>query len=279
MKKYVVSDLHGEGLVYETIISYLESIHPKKDFKLYVLGDLIDRGKNSADMLLDIYDKVRTESFPVEFLAGNHELMMYQTFEERKKGIYSEAHKLWLDYNDGKVTDDALEQKLQSKEKILEIVDFISNLKVCEKLEETLEGKQVVLVHAACPMDVDRVSELRLKDLDERNEYYVWARKEDSFIPFRCRIGNKDYFSIVGHTPNHSTSGFEYHNDENYLNIDGSPHIPLIQINNEFLRILTFNLKGNVILGNYYSKGDILPFSKSELEMEKRKVKKLGERK
>lgn len=278
MKKYVVSDLHGDGLVYATIISYLESIHPKRDFKLYVNGDLIDRGENSADMLLDVYDKMTSQDYPIELLAGNHELMMWNAFEERRKEISGENVKLWLHNNEGKITDEVLEKRLRTKEKILEVVDFISNLRVCETLEEKIGGKEVLLVHASCPSEVEKTKKLKLKDLDEYS-YYVWARKNDPMIPFRCRIGNNDYFSIVGHTPNHSMNGFEYHKDENYFNIDGGLRTPLVQINDEFLRVLTFHQNGNVIAGNYFSKGEILPFSKSELEMEKKKVKKIGERK
>ena len=280
MKKYVVSDLHGDGLIYATIISYLENVHPREDFKLYVNGDVIDRGENSADILLDIYDKMSSESYPIELLAGNHELMMWQAFQERRNGVYGDNCKLWLEYNEGKITDELLQSRLQSKDKILEVVDFISNLKVCEPLKEKMSGKQIVLVHASCPLDVEKDKELRLTDLNIGNEYLEWAREQDPFIPFRCRIGNKDYFSIVGHTPNHSLNGFEFHKEDNYFNIDGGIfRTPLVQVNDEFLRIITLNNKGQVVSGNYFSKGEILPFSKSELEMEKKKVKKIGERK
>ena len=53
------------------------------------------------------------------------------------------------------------------------------------------------------------------------NEYYVWAREDDSLFPFKCRIGNNAYFSIVGHTPNNKRFGYFYNSKENYLNIDG----------------------------------------------------------
>lgn len=288
MKKYVVSDLHGSGLVYTTIISYLLYNHPDLDFKLYINGDLIDRGESSASMLLDVYEKLKTNSYPIEYLAGNHELMMMETFQGRQKGKVS-SHQEWYD-NGGEITDKALERAVQTKDNLLEIVDFISNLKICQPLEEKMSGKEMVLVHAACPLDVEKVKDKRLKDIDDNSYFYLWAREYDPSLPFRCRIGNPDYFTITGHTPNENKEGFSYHKKENYLNIDGGSsiyhagfkkidHIPLVQINNEFLRIIVFNHKGKIINGYYFDKNDILPFSKWEVEDEKGKVKKIGEKK
>ncbi len=282
MKKYVVGDLHGATSVYQTIMSYLEEVRKEEDLILYIDGDLIDRGPGSTDMLLDVYDKIKNKTFPIEYLAGNHELMMMETFQGRVKGIVN-SERQWY-RNGGKITDDGLVERLKTKEKILEVVDFIEDRKLYEELEERLQGKRIALVHAECPYDVEKNKNKRLKDIDDISYFYLWAREEDPNLPFRCRIGHKDYFSIVGHTPNCQPSGFQYNKRENYLNIDGGcsmyvcgytevNHVPLVEINDDYLKILTFNHQGELIEGNWFEK-EAIPFSEEELKKEKVYVKK-----
>ena len=54
MRKFIVSDLHGNGEVYDSIISYLENISLIDKVELYINGDLIDRGIDSMRMLEDV---------------------------------------------------------------------------------------------------------------------------------------------------------------------------------------------------------------------------------
>ena len=56
MKKYVVSDLHGNGDIYDSIMTYLEHVSENEPLILYINGDLIDRGSDSMRMLKDIMD-------------------------------------------------------------------------------------------------------------------------------------------------------------------------------------------------------------------------------
>ncbi len=69
MRKFIVSDLHGNGNVYNSIMKYLENVNKEEDVTLYINGDLIDRGKDSGRMLLDIYDRVtNNKGFHIEYL-------------------------------------------------------------------------------------------------------------------------------------------------------------------------------------------------------------------
>ena len=54
MRKYIISDIHGNGNLYYSVMSYIENISKIDDVVLYINGDLIDRGPNSSEILLDL---------------------------------------------------------------------------------------------------------------------------------------------------------------------------------------------------------------------------------
>ena len=289
MRKFIISDLHGDGNVYNSIMSYLDKIKKQESIVLYINGDLIDKGFESAKMLLDIKKRIEKNE-NIIYLAGNHELMMYQSYKKMINGI-NIFNDDWF-FNDGIYTNKELINILGSKEALIHIFNFISNLKIYHQFEERINNKRIVLVHAACPLVVEDECNIFISNDNEKIEYYLWAREDGSYLPFRCRIGNRNYFSIVGHTPNANKYGFEYHKNENYLNIDGGcaayvkgifdfDHVPLVEVKDNYLRILTFNNNNEIIYGNYFENNNIIPFSEDELEEERKlldkdvKIKKL----
>lgn len=286
MRKFIVSDLHGNGNIYGSIMSFLDNLSKEEEISLYVNGDLIDKGPSSAEMLLDIKNRILSNSFPIIYLGGNHELLMYQIFEKRKKRIYIPDNNDWY-RNGGLVTDRGLEEKLKSREKILEVSEFISNLNIYHKFQETIDGKNIVLVHAICPLKVEDVCNLKIKDDNSLVEFYVWTRAENPFLPFRNRIGSPDYFTIVGHTYVTHPYGFLYNSDENYINIDGGcaayvlgdvrlNHTPLVEIDNKNNRLilLTFNNENEIAYGNYLEDGMIFSLPKEKMNQYKKYLKK-----
>lgn len=64
---YVMSDIHG---CYETYLKMLEKIGLRESDTLYILGDVIDRGKDGIKVLMDMM--MRPNVIP---LLGNHEYM------------------------------------------------------------------------------------------------------------------------------------------------------------------------------------------------------------
>ena len=273
MRRFIVSDLHGCGDVYYPIMHFLENISKKEEVTLYINGDLIDRGVDSADMLLDVKERILANPFSIEYLAGNHEFMMYEACIRRMKGfcIYRDD---WY-YNGGLITDDLLQEKV-NKEEYIDIIHFISNLKIYHKFQETMNNKNIVLVHAACPLEVKDKCDLLLKDDKYDVEYSLKTREEDPFLPFKNRIGLVHLFTIIGHTPNNNPYGVEYHKEENYFNIDGGcaayalgykeyNHVPLVEVMNNSLRILTFNHNNEIIHGNYFCNNEFIPMKEDEL--------------
>ena len=64
---YVISDIHGS---YESFIKMLKLIGFSNDDRLIILGDICDRGTDSAEIYLDVMKRKN-----VLCLKGNHELM------------------------------------------------------------------------------------------------------------------------------------------------------------------------------------------------------------
>ena len=103
-------------------------------------------------------------------------------------------------------------------------------------------------------------------------------------MPFRCRVGNKDYFTIIGHTPNDCKYGYVYLQGQNYLNIDGGAaayakgyfeydHVPLVEIKDGYLKILTFNNNNEIIYGNYFDGRMSISMSERELDEDRKCLK------
>ena len=290
MRNFIVSDLHGNGNIYYSIINYLENLNSEidEDITLYINGDLIDRGDYSAEMLIDVINRINNNSFNIEYLGGNHELMMYQASLRMKDRKWPQLND-WMLYNGGKVTKNRLEE-LVSLEEELDIIKFISNLKIYHKFKEKINDKNIVLVHAKCPKKVEDTCHIKIKDNNIDVYRALWSRKGESFVR---RLGNDDYFTIVGHTQVLNDLGYRYDKEDNVINIDGGcagyacgykelDHTPLVELDNKNnkLNILTFNNNNEIIYGNYFNEESI-PIDNNTLDKHRKylksndKVKKL----
>ena len=88
MSTYVLSDLHGQ---YNKFMDMLKLIKFNDNDKMYILGDIFDRGPDPLKILDYIICKKN-----IDFIPGNHEYMFlefYNTYDAR----------LWS-YNGGKTT-------------------------------------------------------------------------------------------------------------------------------------------------------------------------------
>ncbi len=99
MAIYTVSDLHGH---YDLFIKGLEKIGFSDTDYLYVLGDVIDRGRDGIKLLRYIRDHKN-----MDLLLGNHEYMMLHSVDRSGRALCSGIDSVsWLDYNGGEVTFD-----------------------------------------------------------------------------------------------------------------------------------------------------------------------------
>ena len=82
MATYVISDIHGE---YGKFMELLDIIHFSDEDTLYVLGDVVDRGKNPVKTLLWMMEMPNV--IPI---AGNHEQMMLECMSVLIKEVKDE---------------------------------------------------------------------------------------------------------------------------------------------------------------------------------------------
>ena len=234
MRHFIVSDLHGNGYVYDSIVNYLhnELLYGNDDITLHINGDLIDRGRDSSSMLIDVYERVtNNESFKINYLGGNHELMFYNSYkltsDLRDKDLFApwtcSYVKSWTYDNGGYVTSTYLKNNY-SKKYIDKLCEFVGNLNIYHKFSETINNKPILLIHAGYVTSIDNDTVLKINDGITTTQVALNVRKED-YKYGRPLIGDEKYFTIIGHTPTYNKKGYMYDSEKNVLNIDGGSSI------------------------------------------------------
>jgi len=77
VNKYVISDIHG---CYFTLRELLNKIGLSKEDEIYFLGDYIDRGPNSKEVI-DYLIELKKSGYNLHTLKGNHEEMVFDSIE------------------------------------------------------------------------------------------------------------------------------------------------------------------------------------------------------
>ena len=282
MKTYIVSDLHGSGEVYDSIMSYLERISEEELTELYINGDLIDRGFDSFRMLDDVKKRVEGKgNIKIHYLGGNHELLMYQYYKKfllnKCEFIYDN---LWFS-NGGWATEGDL--VCLPKEEERKYYEFVSNLKIYKKLPQVIDNKKLLLVHSQAPEEVLDECPLRIKDNNLAVQNATWKREKEYeyFLWIRGRLiehnnlGKDGYLVINGHTPVENDKGFMINKEQNYINIDGGcaayycgrfkqDKVPLVEVQDGLIKVLVFNHDNEIVAGYYYD-GQLTTMPKEEL--------------
>lgn len=172
MSTYIISDIHGSN---KTFRKALKSIKLKKSDTLILLGDLIDRGKDSKGVVDTVLLLIEHE-FNVICLRGNHEQMLLDSREDII------ARVTWL-RNGGKST---LQSFLTSEVSRIPASYF-------EFLETTkmyLELGDFIFVHAGINMS--------LENPFENKHDLLWLRDWKSVFSKEW-LGNRKV--IHGHSP------------------------------------------------------------------------------
>lgn len=138
MAVYCMSDIHGQLKPLQECLAKVQ-FRPGRD-ELYLLGDYIDWGADSLEVLQFIMFLKQNAPKQIHCLMGNHEELMLQTLMNFEMDIAD----TWLNTNRGDHTL-AEYQRLTDPEKI-QVLQFLRSLSYGEQLE--CEGKRYLLAHA-----------------------------------------------------------------------------------------------------------------------------------
>ena len=182
MKTYCISDIHGHWTNFEKFINTLD-----EDDKVYVLGDVIDKGTEAIKCLTYIMEDRR-----FKMLLGNHEYMMYQYLSSDPDSYeFFESYERWVEWNSG---GDTLNQyKLLPEHQRKQIFDFIIDLPL-NYPDVKVNGRTFYLVHSCPGLDF----QVRMKNFDFNDNKicaYVWNR-----VHPLDKLDLKDRIVVAGHT-------------------------------------------------------------------------------
>lgn len=172
---YVMSDIHGRQDAFDSILS---QIRMTGNDRLYIIGDVIDRGPDSIELLR------RVRSMPdTTLILGNHEYMMINRLRHPHDFF---PMRLWY-INGGEDTENQF-MKLSESERE-ELLRYLEGLPVQEEI--SVNSKTFILVHA-CPMEKYKA----LQDhYESETECAVWERID----PLTTLPEGKTV--VFGHTP------------------------------------------------------------------------------
>ena len=210
---FVIGDIHGMLDPIKRLIWKIEDKYENNIDELIFIGDYIDYGPNSKEVI----DFITSLPYEKTFLAGNHEDLLLQFLhEDLRDKHFSENY--WIYDNEGKHTVRSLtgfsaygvtpEKLLEAMDK--KYIDFFENLLYI--YEKEIEGQKYLFTHGHA--DEWRLDEfLPLDKYDKFHKYLlqndmitystpVWQRKECSLYEVEEELKKvRDYVVVHGHTP------------------------------------------------------------------------------
>ena len=209
---YIIGDVHGE---YKTLLALIKKL--PKDAKLFFVGDLVDRGEHSREVIAYIRaNNHRTvmgnhealfSKFALEFLSYLDGEIAYEKVNQRwhKSGRFE----TFLSYGLVDISTDAkftIVNDSNKKEILRDDIEWMRRNPMYIELDAThASAKQVVVSHS----NITKVWNIRnnKKMRFEFIETTLWTREQDI-------EEEADIFNIFGHSP------INYHIGEVYANID-----------------------------------------------------------
>ncbi len=199
MATYVMGDIHGE---YDMFLRMLDKIGLKDSDRLYLMGDVVDRGPHPMKILLKIMEMPNV--IPI---VGNHELMALDGLKFLNSEITEETIKdadaetldnllLWQQYNGGETT--IKEFRTLNAEQRKAVIDFIPEFSIYEELN--VGGQEYLLVHGGLGGYSPE------KTIDDYSLHDITWNHADYDIKYF-----DDVIVVTGHTPTQMIKGNNKH--------------------------------------------------------------------
>lgn len=204
-KTYVMSDIHGKYGSYEKAMSELTN-----EDKIYIVGDVLDRGKGGIKIIQDIMDRQKNpDNNPkITFLAGNHEMQFLEVvYMMKKKGIL-EKDKLVCLVNMKRYErmlkigkQNADEQTCQmAKEKMQKINQQFQD--IVNKSGLTKHDLTYIDIWINCNGGENTIVDFIEKKPEEKKEIFNFI--VDSYVALPQKIKGKDYLFVHAMPPKDS---------------------------------------------------------------------------
>lgn len=193
MRVIVVADIHGNDTKFRRA---LKSVSLKKTDILVLIGDLIDRGTESKQVLDTIFLLEEKGFSNIIYIRGNHEQMLLDSIEDENKEY------IWLK-NGGDKTLQSFKVKFafQIPKKYIEFIN--SSLMY-------YEYENFIFVHAGLNLNIENPF--------EDTKSLLWSREFDESKLINSSLSNK--IVIHGHTPIHKNKILENFKRFKVINID-----------------------------------------------------------
>lgn len=176
----VIGDIHGCFYTLEALIRRIREKYP--DAEIYCVGDLVDRGKNSYEVVKYLMDN------QIKFTPGNHDYMFYAYIRE-PGSLFARA---WV-YNGNEAT---LRSYLDHFDNLIKHIEFIKAAPLYFNLEDCF------ISHAGVSEKYKKrlPANLRenLQDLDQL--IYSEYESETGVLWSREKLLNLGKVQVVGHT-------------------------------------------------------------------------------
>lgn len=172
MRRFAISDIHGCAKSFQAL---LDRIELRRDDRLFLLGDYIDRGPGSRQVIDSIMD-LQARGFRLTCLMGNHEQLMLDA------GSSSSWSNMWI-MNGGGATLKSFQAKTRE-----DVPDIYMNW--LRSLPTHYSDSEYLLVHAG----LNFLEEDPLEDEEEM----LWIRDWYEDIDYAW-LGERRI--VHGHTP------------------------------------------------------------------------------
>jgi serine/threonine protein phosphatase 1 len=180
---YCIADVHGCYSLFRQAVDYL-----KEGDKLYVLGDILDRGPHGIKILRDIMKDER-----IELIMGNHELIFLDAIDEEQSLDDMNLSLQTLFINGGEKT--LIEFRTFNTIEQKKMKEYLKNLEYCSII--SLENKNIFLAHDNWPYPLTFKRENLFWRTEKCDVCWNRIKKDDIVWPEEV----DDWYQIHGHTP------------------------------------------------------------------------------
>ena len=177
---YIISDIHG---CYKSLKALINQFPNKENSKIVFVGDLIDRGASSCEVVKFIMDN------NYDCVLGNHEEMFLE-FAPSKENEDLSNSKHWLFKCGG-------EQTLKSytcKDEYYKQYEFMKTLPLYLDYKDykTTDNRYLVVSHSTVGKVWDKRDSKDKFDIEDFENHLLYSRYKNS--------NNKEIFNVFGHT-------------------------------------------------------------------------------